>query len=137
MLCGSCIQPKKQFKVQIIDILEEIDSFCWPKMHFWKVDKKFGRGPPPWCIGRRTFRLGSKSFFLFDFQKWGNVTTDFWQFFSFSTKSRPKMTNEGKIGQNPLKISIFEIFIFFTLLKYFFVLIMIQNINKAHAKWIG
>ena len=47
------------------------------------------------------------------------------------------MTNEGKIGQNPLKISIFEIFIFFTLLKYFFVLIMIQNINKAHAKWIG
>ena len=27
VLCGSCIQPKKQFKVQIIGILEEIDSF--------------------------------------------------------------------------------------------------------------
>ena len=27
MLCGSCIQPKKQLKVQIIGILEEIDSF--------------------------------------------------------------------------------------------------------------
>ena len=27
VLCGSCMQPKKQFKVQIIGILEEIDSF--------------------------------------------------------------------------------------------------------------
>ena len=27
VLCGSCIQPKKQFKVQIIGILEEVDSF--------------------------------------------------------------------------------------------------------------
>ena len=26
VLCGSCMQPKKQFKVQIIGILEEIDS---------------------------------------------------------------------------------------------------------------
>ena len=25
LLCGSCVQPKKQFKVQIIGILEEID----------------------------------------------------------------------------------------------------------------
>ena len=38
---------KKQFKVQIIGILEEIDSFYWPKMHLWKGDKKIGQGPPP------------------------------------------------------------------------------------------
>ena len=31
-----------EFKVQIIGILEEIDSPYWPKMHLWKVDKKFG-----------------------------------------------------------------------------------------------
>ena len=30
----------------MIDILEEIDSFYWPKMHLWKGDKKFGQGPP-------------------------------------------------------------------------------------------
>ena len=41
------IQPKKLFKVQIISILEEIDSFYWPKMHSWKGDKKFGQGPLP------------------------------------------------------------------------------------------
>ena len=37
------------FKVQIIGILEEIDSFYWPKMHLWKGAKKFGQGPasPP------------------------------------------------------------------------------------------
>ena len=28
MLCGSCIQPKKQFQVQTIGILEEIDQKC-------------------------------------------------------------------------------------------------------------
>ena len=33
-------------KVQIIGILQEIDSFYWPKMHLWKGAKKFGRGPP-------------------------------------------------------------------------------------------
>ena len=37
------IQPKKQFKVQIIGIWKEIDSFYWPKIHLWKVDKKFGQ----------------------------------------------------------------------------------------------
>ena len=37
---------KKQFKVQIIGTLEEIDSFNWPKMHVWKGDKKFGQGSP-------------------------------------------------------------------------------------------
>ena len=41
------IQPKKQFKVQIIGIFEEIASFYWPKMHLRKGDKKFGQGPPP------------------------------------------------------------------------------------------
>ena len=41
------IQPKNQFKVQIIVILEEIDTFYWPKMHLWKGEKKFGQGPPP------------------------------------------------------------------------------------------
>ena len=35
------------FKVQIIGILEEIDSFYWPKMHLWKGAKKIGQGPPP------------------------------------------------------------------------------------------
>ena len=38
---------KQQFKVQIIGILLWIDSFYWPKMHSWKVAKKFGQGPPP------------------------------------------------------------------------------------------
>ena len=33
------IQPKKQFKVQIISILGEIGSFYWPKKHLWKGDK--------------------------------------------------------------------------------------------------
>ena len=42
MFCGSCIQPQKQFRVQIIGILEEIDSFYWPKMRLWK-----GAGPLP------------------------------------------------------------------------------------------
>ena len=37
----------KQFKVQIIGIFEEIDSFYWPKMHLWKGDKKLRQGPPP------------------------------------------------------------------------------------------
>ena len=38
---------QKQFKVQIIGILEEIDSFYWPKMHLWKGDKKYWQGPSP------------------------------------------------------------------------------------------
>ena len=38
---------QKQFKDQIIGVLEEIDSFYWPKMHLWKGDKKIGQGPPP------------------------------------------------------------------------------------------
>ena len=37
---------KKQLKVQIIIILEEIDFFYWPKMHFLKICQKIGQGPP-------------------------------------------------------------------------------------------
>ena len=52
-MCRSCItQPKKQFKVQIIDILEEKDSFYWPKMHLWKGDKTLGRVLPPPTFGQ-------------------------------------------------------------------------------------
>ena len=32
----------KLFNSQTIDILEEIDSFYWPKMHLWKGAKKIG-----------------------------------------------------------------------------------------------
>ena len=39
---GHVYNLKKQFKVQIIGILEEIDSFYWPKMHLWKGAKKIG-----------------------------------------------------------------------------------------------
>ena len=42
---------KKLFKVQIIGILEEIDSFHLPKMHLWKGDKKWA-GPPPPSFGQ-------------------------------------------------------------------------------------
>ena len=47
---------KKQFKFQIIGILEEIHSFYWPKMHLWKGDKKIGQGPPPliWTKSKST-----------------------------------------------------------------------------------
>ena len=38
---------KKQFKVQIIGILEEADSFIDQKRTSWKCDKKFGEGPSP------------------------------------------------------------------------------------------
>ena len=46
LLCGLCIQHKKQFKVQIIGILEEIHSFYLPNMHFLGA-KNFWQGPPP------------------------------------------------------------------------------------------
>ena len=38
---------QKQSKDQIIGILEEIDSFYWPKMHLWKGDNNLGRALPP------------------------------------------------------------------------------------------
>ena len=41
-----CIQPKKQFKGQIIGILEEIDSFIDQKCTAWKWAKKLGRALP-------------------------------------------------------------------------------------------
>ena len=42
-----CIQPKKQFKVQIIGIMEELNSFYLPKMHLWKGEKKLDRALLP------------------------------------------------------------------------------------------
>ena len=60
------MQPKKQFKVQIIGILEEIDSFYWPKMHLRKGDKKFGQGPPPlpliWTKSNKTAAFFRETF---------------------------------------------------------------------------
>ena len=43
------MQPKKQLKVQYIGIFEEIHSFYWPKMHFWKEGQKIWAwvDPPP------------------------------------------------------------------------------------------
>ena len=43
MLCGSCIQPKKQSQVQIIGILEEIDQ----KSTYEKVTKIWAVTSPP------------------------------------------------------------------------------------------
>ena len=40
-------KTKKQFKVQIIGILEEIDPFYLPKLHLWKGEKIYGRALPP------------------------------------------------------------------------------------------
>ena len=68
----SCIQPKKkQFKVQIIGILEEIDSFYWPKMHLWKGAKKFGQGPPSFGQNpkEQQFSLVNSSLMYFSFKE--------------------------------------------------------------------
>ena len=46
MLCGACIQPKNQFKVQIIVILEEIDFLIDQKSTYEKVTKNLGRALP-------------------------------------------------------------------------------------------
>ena len=55
MLCGSCIQPKKQFNVQIIGVLEEIHSFYWPKSTYEKATKNLCRAPPlVWTKSKRT-----------------------------------------------------------------------------------
>ena len=43
---GHVYNIKKQFKVQIIVILEKIDSFTYQKCTSWKGDKKNGQGPP-------------------------------------------------------------------------------------------
>ena len=42
---GHVYNLKKQFKVQIIGVLEEMDSFYWQKMQLWKGGKKIGQGP--------------------------------------------------------------------------------------------
>ena len=58
---------KKRFKVQIIGIFEEIDSYYWPKMHLWKGAKKFEQGPPPpliWTKFKRTAAFFSECFLL-------------------------------------------------------------------------
>ena len=53
--CESWIKPKKQFKVQIIGLLEEIDSFYWPKMHLnEKVPKNWTVPPLVWTKSKRT-----------------------------------------------------------------------------------
>ena len=39
------LKPGLMFK--LLYVLEEIDSFYWPKMHLWRGAKKFGQGPPP------------------------------------------------------------------------------------------
>ena len=47
LLCGSCIWPKKQFKVQIIGILEEKTPLIDQKCTYEKVPKNLGRAPLP------------------------------------------------------------------------------------------
>ena len=47
MLCKSCVQPKKQFKIQIIGILEEKAPFIGQKCIYEKVTKNLGRAHPP------------------------------------------------------------------------------------------
>ena len=51
---GHVYNLKKQLEIQIIGILEEIDSFYWPKMYLWKGDKNFGQGLSPSPKSRRT-----------------------------------------------------------------------------------
>ena len=62
---GHVYNLKKQFKVQIIGILEEIDSFYWPKMHLWKVNKKIGQGPPPRPLSSHLDKIQKNSYFFF------------------------------------------------------------------------
>ena len=46
MLCGPCVKPKKQLKVQIIGILEEWTPFNDPKCTYEKVTKNLDRALP-------------------------------------------------------------------------------------------
>ena len=50
------IKRLKQSKVKIIGILEEIDSFYWPKMHFLKRCQKNGQGHPLFAGNRSLLR---------------------------------------------------------------------------------
>ena len=93
MLCGSCIQLKKQFKIQIIGILEEKDSFYWPKMHLWKGDKKFGQGPPPPSFGQNP---KVKQFFSGEIVSY--IIMDYFLIRSWSLSSFAKVLSLGWCG---------------------------------------
>ena len=56
-LCIYIYNLKKQFKVKIIGILEEIDSSS-QKCTSWICAEKFGQGPPPliWTTPKRTIQ---------------------------------------------------------------------------------
>ena len=82
------------------------------------------------------FACDQKRFFCFDNQKWGNITIDFWWFFSFSTKSHPKMINTERNGPKTWKYVFFS-FSFFHLLKLFLCTINDPEHQNAPAKWIG
>ena len=51
---GHIIQPKKQFNIQIIGILEDIDSFYWPKIQNLV----------------RAMTKGKRNFYLDNFPEW-------------------------------------------------------------------
>ena len=54
--CESWIKPKKQFKVQIIGILEEIDSLSWTKSKRWATFFSWNLPFSPWW-GRSYFPI--------------------------------------------------------------------------------
>ena len=71
----------KKFKVQIISILEEIDSFYWQKMHIWKDDIKIGEGPPPpliWTKSKRTAIFSRETLPKRKGQGTGVILVPFW-----------------------------------------------------------
>ena len=51
-MIGTIFRVLYIFKVQIIGILEEKDTFYLPKMHLWKGDKNFGQGPSSPSFGQ-------------------------------------------------------------------------------------
>ena len=55
-ICATFFERQKCWSMRhskwLIIHFEEIDSFYWPKVHFWKVAKKFGQGPPPSSFGQ-------------------------------------------------------------------------------------
>ena len=65
------IQPKKQFKVQIIGILEEIGSFIDQKCTSWKCEKNLGRAPPHLdkILKNSSTFSGERPYFLIQRQK--------------------------------------------------------------------
>ena len=80
LLCGSCIQPTKQFKVQIIGILEEIDSF----IDLLKMWQKICAAPPPHLnkIQKQFFSQESVRYEFSEQESWAekkNCTGEIWQ----------------------------------------------------------